>query len=245
MGVLDDLDTNGLYEATSLTMTGPASFSTSLLTDGTLEFTNVATVSVTDYRGGITVNGGVESFTGTDIVALTVAAAADDLTSLTADFKRDDEPSLSSTATAALEYDASSNNGDLDLSGGLANLGSVTVTGKAGDITISSAPNLTSVTVSADAMDFAMDDNDNLTSVNVTGAKFHDVSVTGMADLTSLTLNHTTKLPSTSSTASEKGAALTVYNNASLTSLTVSADDIDALSVYTNAALETRLYRFS
>jgi hypothetical protein len=239
MGVLDDLDTNGLYEATSLTMTGPASFSTSLLTDGTLEFTNVATVSVTDYRGGITVNGGVESFTGTDIVALTVAAAADDLTSLTADFKRDDEPSLSSTATAALEYDASSNNGDLDLSGGLANLGSVTVTGKAGDITISSAPNLTSVTVSADAMDFAMDDNDNLTSVNVTGAKFHDVSVTGMADLTSLTLNHTTKLPSTSSTASEKGASLTVYNNASLTSLTVSADDIDALSVYTNAALET------
>jgi hypothetical protein len=239
MGVLDDLDTNGLYEATSLTMTGPASFSTSLLTDGTLEFTNVATVSVTDYRGGITVNGGVESFTGTDIVALTVAAAADDLTSLTADFKRDDEPSLSSTATAALEYDASSNNGDLDLSGGLANLGSVTVTGKAGDITISSAPNLTSVTVSADAMDFAMDDNDNLTSVNVTGAKFHDVSITGMADLTSLTLNHTTKLPSTSSTASEKGASLTVYNNASLTSLTVSADDIDALSVYTNAALET------
>jgi hypothetical protein len=242
MGVLDDLDTNGLYEATSLTMTGPASFSTSLLTDGTLEFTNVADVTVTDYRGGITINGGVEKFTGTDVVALTVAAAADDLTELTVDFKRDDEPSLSSAATSALEYDAAAgNNGDLDLSGGLANLGKATVTGKAGDITISSAPNLTEVTVSADAMDFVMDDNDNLTSVNVTGAKFHDVSITGMADLTSLTLNHTTKLPEISTTASadETGAALTVYNNASLTSLTVSADDIDALSVYTNAALET------
>ena len=241
MPVLDDLDNNGVYEATSLTMTGPASFSTSLLTDGTLEFTNVASVSVTDYRGGITVNTGVETFTGTDIVALTVDTGADDLTSITADFKRDDEPSLSSTATAALEYDAAAgNNGDLSLTG-LANLASATITGDAGDITISTNPNLTSVTVSANAFDFTMDDNDNLTSVNVTGAKFHDVSITGMADLTSLTLNHTTKLPEVDTTAAndEKGAALTVYNNAALTSLTVSADDIDALSVYTNAALET------
>ncbi|MEL0008726.1 MAG: hypothetical protein VW741_02525, partial [Flammeovirgaceae bacterium] len=239
MPVIDDLDNNGTYEATSLTLTGPASFSTSLLTDGTLEFTNVATVSVTDYRGGITVNTGVETFTGTDIVALTVDTGADDLTSLTADFKRDDEPSLSSTAVAALAYDAAAgNNGDLSLTG-LANLSSATISGDAGDITISTNPNLTSVTVTANAFDFTMDDNDNLTSVNVTGAKFHDVSITGMADLTSLTLNHTTKLPSTSSTAAEKGAALTVYNNAALTSLTVSADDIDALSVYTNAALET------
>ena len=238
MPVLDDKDNNGTYEATSLTMTGPASFSTSLLTDGTLSFTNVATVSVTDYRGGITINTGVETFTGTDIVALTVDTGADDLTSLTADFKRDDEPSLSATATAALAYDQSSNNGDLSLTG-LANLTSATISGDAGDITISTNPNLTSVTVSANAFDFTMDDNDNLTSVNVTGAKFHDVSITGMADLTSLTLNHTTKLPSTSSSAAEKGAALTVYNNAALTSLTVSADDIDALSVYTNPVLET------
>ena len=60
-----------------------------------------------------------------------------------------------------------------------------------------------------------------------------------MADLTSITLNHTTKLPSTSSTAAEKGASLNVNTNASLASLTVSADDIDALSVYTNAVLAT------
>jgi len=238
MPVLDDKDNNGLYEATSLTMTGPASFSTSLLEDGTLSFTNVATVSVTDYRGGITVNTGVETFTGTDIVALTVDTGADDLTSITADFKRDDESTLTSAQTLALAYDQSSNNGDLSLTG-LANLTSATITGDSGDITISTNPNLTSVTVSANAFDFTMDDNDNLTSVNVTGAKFHDVAITGMADLTSLTLNHTTKLPSTSSTAAEKGASLNVNTNASLASLTVSADDIDALSVYTNAVLAT------
>ena len=241
MGILDDIDTNGVYEATSLTLTGPASFTTTLLTDGTMAFTNVATVSVTGYRGGITVNGGVETFNGQDVVAVTVAAGADDLTSFTAKMKRDDEPSLSTTATAALEYDASSNNGDIDLSGGLANLATVNISGKAGDITISSAPNLTGVTVSADAFDFTMDDNDNLTSVTVTGAKFHDVSVTGMADLATLVLNHTTKLPAVSSTASanEKGASMTVYNNASLASLTMGADDIDNLAVYTNPALTT------
>jgi hypothetical protein len=241
MPVLDDLDNNGLYEATALTMTGPASFSTSLLTDGTLEFTNVATVSVTDYRGGITINTGVETFTGTDIVALTVDTGADDLTSVTADFKRDDAANLTTAQTAALAYDqAAGNNGDLSLTG-LANLTSATVTGDAGDITISTNPNLTTVTISANAFDLAMDDNDNMTSVTVTGAKFHDVSVTGMADLTSLTLDHTTKLPEVSTTASadETGASMTVTGNPSLTSLTASADDIDALSVYTNAALET------
>jgi len=241
MPVLDDLDNNGLYEATSLTLTGPASFSTTLLTDGTLSFTNVADVSVTDYRGGITINTGVKTFTGTDIVALTVDTGADDLTTLTADFKRDDEPSLSATSIAALEYDsADGNNGDLSLTG-LANLTTATISGDAGDITISTNPNLTTVTVSANAFDFTMDDNDNLTSVTVTGAKFHDVSITGMADLTTLTLDHTTKLPAVSSTASanEKAASLTVYNNASLTSLTSSADKIDSLNVYTNAVLET------
>ena len=241
MGILDDIDTNGVYEATSLTLTGPAAFTTTLLTDGTMAFTNVATVNVTGYRGGITLNGGVETFNGQDVVAVTVAAAADDLTSFTAKMKRDDEPSLSTTATAALEYDASSNNGDIDLSGGLANLTTVNISGKAGDITISSAPNLTGVTVSADSFDFTMDDNDNLTSVTVTGAKFHDVSVTGMADLTALVLNHTTKLPevSTTATADETGASITVTGNASLASLTMGADDIDNLAISTNAALTT------
>ena len=239
MGVLDDKDANGVYEATALTMTGPASFTTTLLTDGTMEFTDVATVNVTGYRGGITLNSGVETFNGQDIVAVTVAAAADDLSSFTAKMKRDDDPSNSSTTTAGLEYDTSSNLGNIDLSGGLANLATVNVSGKAGDITISDAPNLTSVTVSADAFDFTMDNNDNLTSVTVTGAKFHDVSVTGMADLTSLVLNHTTKLPSTSSTVTETGATMDVTGNASLASLTMGADDIDNLAVNTNPALAT------
>jgi hypothetical protein len=242
MPILDDLGLTGSYENTDLTLNGPASFTTTLMTDGIISLTNVATANITGFRGDIEINAGVETFTGTNVTEISVAASADDLKTFTAKMKRDDLPTLSTAQTAALEYDAAGGNlGDLDLSGGLANLETVNISGKAGDITISSAPNLTGVTVSADAFDFTMNDNDNLTSVNVTGAKFHDVSVTGMADLTSLTLNHTTKLPEVDTTAAndEKAASLTVQTNASLASLTVSADDIDSLTVTTNPALDT------
>jgi hypothetical protein len=212
------------------------------MTDGTIALTNVATASVTGYRGDIEINAGVVTFTGTNVTEISVAATADDLKTFSATMKRDDLTTLSTAQTAALEFDASGGNlGDIGLGGGLANLETVTIAGKAGDITISNAPNLTSVTISADAFDLTMSDNDNMTSVSVNGAKFHDVNITDMADLTSLTLDHTTKLPEVSTTASadEKAASMSVTTNASLTSLTISADDIDALTVTGNAALAT------
>ena len=242
MPILDDLSLTGTYENTDLTLNGPASFTTTLMTDGTISLTNVATVNITGFRGDIEINAGVETFTGTNVTEISVAATADDLTSFTAKMKRDDAPGQSTAAIAALEYDAAGGNlGDINLGGGLANLATVDISGKAGDITISSAPNLTSVVLNADAFDLTMNDNDNLTSVKVTGSKFHDVAITGMADLTSLTLDHTTKLPEVDTTAAndEVGATLNVNTNASLTSLTVSADDIDNLQVHTNAALAT------
>jgi hypothetical protein len=242
MPILDDKGLTGSYENTDLTLNGPASFTTTLMTDGIISLTNVATANITGFRGDIEINAGVVTFTGTDVTEISVAAGADDLKTFTAKMKRDDLPTLSTAQTAALEYDAAAGNlGDIDLSGGLANLETVSISGKAGDITISSAPNLTGVTVSADAFDFTMNDNDNLTSVSVNGAKFHDVSITGMADLTTLTLDHTTKLPEVDTTAAndEKAASLTVTTNASLTNLTVSADDFDSLTVTGNAALAT------
>jgi hypothetical protein len=242
MPVLDDLGLTGAYENTDLDINGPASFTTTLMTDGTIALTNVATASVTGYRGDIEINAGVVTFTGTNVTEISVAATADDLKTFSATMKRDDLTTLSTAQTAALEFDAAAGNlGDIGLGGGLANLETVTIAGKAGDITISNAPNLTSVTISADSFDLTMADNDNLTSVSVNGAKFHDVSITDMADLTTLTLDHTTKLPEVSTTASadEKAASMTVQTNASLTTLTISADDIDALTVTGNAALAT------
>ena len=242
MPIIDDKNTLGVFEATNVTLNGPSSFTTTLLDDSDMSFTNVATVNVTDNRGAITVNAGVETLSLTDVVEVTVSAAADDLVTATIDFKADDEPTLTSTATAALAYDADAfvadDQGDIDLTT-LANLKTVTISGTAGDINIDQNPNLETVTVSADAKDFYLVDNDNMTSVTVTGAHFSDVEVSGHADLVTLTLDHTTKVRSTSSSAAEKSVSLDVNTNASLTSLTSSADDISDLRVYTNAVLAT------
>jgi len=242
MPLLDDKNTLGVYEATNVTLNGPKSFSSTLLDDSTMIFTNTETVTVSNNRGSITVNAGVETLSLTDVVEVTVAATADDLVTATIDFKADDEPTLSATATAALAYDADAfvadDQGDIDLTT-LANLKTVTISGVAGDINIDQNPNLETVTVSADAKDFYLVDNDNMTSVTVTGAKFSDVEVSGHADLVTLTLDHTTKVRSSSATAAEKAVGLNVNTNASLTTLTSSADDIDTLKVYTNAVLAT------
>ena len=50
-----------------------------MLHDGAYTFTNVATVAVHNFRGTITINGGVKNFTGNNIVELILSAAATDL----------------------------------------------------------------------------------------------------------------------------------------------------------------------
>jgi len=242
MPVLDDLNSLGTFEATNLTLTGPASFTTTLLTDSTMTFTDVATVNVTGNRGSVDINTGVKNATLTDVVTVTVDSGADDLETLSVKFKSDDEPTLTAAQKLALRYDADAfvadDKGDLDVSG-LANLTSVTVSGTAGDINIDANPNLTSVTISADAKDLYLVDNDNMTSVNVTGAKFGSIEVSGNADLATLVLNSTTALRGTSPTAAEKSVTLNVNSNPELTSLTASMDDISGLIVKANAKLAT------
>jgi hypothetical protein len=242
MPLLDDLNLLDVYEATHITMTGPKSFTTTLLDDSTMSFTTVETVNVTDNRGAITIGAGVETLTLVDVVEVTVGAAADDLVTASIDFKADDEPSLTTAQTAALNDDADAfvadDKGDIDLTT-LANLTTVTISGISGDINIDQNPNLETVTVTADGHDLYLVDNDNMTSVTLTGAKLSDIEVSGHADLATLTLDHTTSLSDTSSTAAEKAVGVNVNTNASLTSLTSSVDDIDYLQVYTNAVLAT------
>ena len=242
MPLLDDKNTLGAFETTNITINGPATFTTTLLTDSTMSFTNVATVNVTGNRGSVDIDTGVENATLTDVVTVTVDGGADDLETISVDFKSDDEPTLTTAETTALRYDADAfvadDKGDLDLSG-LANLTSATVSGTAGDINIDANPNLTTVTISADAKDLYLVDNDNMTSVTVTGAKFGSIEVSGNADLATLALNSTTALRSTSTTAAEKSVTLNVNANPELTSLTASMDDVSGLIVKANAKLAT------
>ena len=242
MPLLDDLNTLGVYEETNLTLNGPAAYTSSLMQDSDQSYTNVATVNVSGNIGDITINAGVETLTITDGVTVTVSAAADDLVTATIDMAADSETTLTAAQTAALRYDAdgfvADDKGDLDLTT-LANLKTVTISGVAGDINLDQNPNLETVTISADAMDLYLVDNDNMTSVNVTGAKLGSVEVSGHADLAALTLNHTTSLRSSSTSAAEKSVTVNVNTNPSLASLTAGMDDVSGLLVYTNAALAT------
>jgi len=242
MPILDDQNTLGVYEATDITMTGPKSFTSTLLTDSEMIFTNVETLSIANNIGSITINAGVETATLTDVVEVTVAPAADDLVTFSVDFKADDAATLNAAALLALRYDndafAPSGQGDIDLTT-LANLKTVTVSGVAGDINIDQNPNLETVTVSADAKDLYLVDNDNMTSVTVTGASLGSVEVSGNADLTSLALDHTTALRSKTTSTAEKSVTVNVNTNASLTSLTAGMKDVSGLLVYTNANLAT------
>ena len=242
MPLLDDLNTLGVYEETNLTLNGPAAYTSSLMQDSDQSYTNVATVNVSGNIGDITINAGVETLTITDGVTVTVSAAADDLVTATIDMAADSESTLTAAQTAALRYDAdgfvADDKGDLDLTT-LANLKTLTISGVAGDINVDQNPNLESLTVSADAMDLYVVDNDNMTSVNVTGAKLGSVEFSGHADLASLTLNHTTALRSSSTSAAEKSVTVNVNTNPSLASLTAGMDDVGGLLVYTNAVLAT------
>ena len=242
MPLLDDLNTLGVYEETNLTLNGPAAYTSSLMQDSDQSYTNVATVNVSGNIGDITINAGVETLTITDGVTVTVSAAADDLVTATIDMAADSESTLTAAQTLALRYDAdgfvADDKGDLDLTT-LANLKTLTISGVAGDINVDQNPNLESLTVSADAMDLYVVDNDNMTSVNVTGAKLGSVEFSGHADLAALTLNHTTALRSTSTSAAEKSVTVNVNTNPSLASLTAGMDDVGGLLVYTNAVLAT------
>ena len=242
MPLLDDLNTLGVYEATDLTLNGPASYTSSLMQDSDQDYTNVATVNVSGNIGDITINAGVETLSITDGVTVTVAATADDLVTASIDMAADTEATLTAAQTLALRYDADAfvadDKGDLDLTT-LANLKTVTISGVAGDINVDQNPNLESLTVTADAMDLYVVDNDNMTSVDVTGAKLGSVEFSGHADLASLELDHTTSLRSTSTSAAEKSVTVNVNTNATLASLTAGMDDVSGLLVYTNAALAT------
>ena len=247
---LDDVDAAGDQSALALDITGPASLTITKLDGygGSMALTNVATASVTDYNAVVTVNGNVDDLTLVDVQGVDLSSASD-LETASIDLARDDYSGNTSTQTAAFEYDAATAtaaSGDITIQG-KANLTSLTISGSVGDVVIGGSTsgqgnaNLASITMSAAASDLSIVDNDNLTSVTLTGAQIGDLTVSGNADLASLTADHTTKLRQSTSTATtmEKGAVLTITDNPELASLTFSADDVLGMVMTNNAKLAT------
>ena len=150
----------------SLTLNGPASFtngtaagtfaSTGLpgntlgLHDGTISLTNVATATIHNYRGALTLSTGVKTFVGTNIVTVTHSGATD-LETVDITFMRDNDPALTAAQTADLGEEDNATAQDMSFGSTHTKLTSATVTGTAGDFTANAAPALTTVNLTGAA----------------------------------------------------------------------------------------------
>ena len=245
---------NGTTQNATLTLNGPASFtngtaagtfaSTGLAgntvgaVDGTLSFTNVATVAVHNFRGAIELETGVKSFTGKNIVTLgTTTNKLTDAVSLeTANITmiRDNDPNNLSTTTAANLLSSASAQ-DIAFTAAHSKLTSATITGATGDISFTSVPALTTVDLTgADAFDVSASGNAAMSSWT-DASKAEDRVFDNNDLMTAVTLSATTKLTVTG----DKAVSVSVDGNAEMTSLTLGMDDAEALSVTDNPKLAT------
>jgi hypothetical protein len=236
----------------TLTLNGPASFtngtsagtfaSTGLpgntlgLHDGTISLTNVATATIHNYRGALTLSTGVKTFVGTNIVTVTHSGATD-LETVDITFMRDNDPALTAAQTADLGEEDNATAQDMSFGSTHTKLTSATVTGTAGDFTANAAPALTTVNLTgAAAFDVNITGNTALTTfTDATSA--NDWTFTNNDLMTAVNAAHTTTL--TTSAAADKAASVTVTGNAEITTLTIGFDDVDVLNITSNAKLAT------
>jgi len=255
LGAWVSKDAAGNHVNATLALNGPVSFtngtsagtfaSTGLpgntlgANDGTLSFTNVATVNVHNFRGDIELETGVTTFTGTNVV--TVGTTTNPLTdavsleTLNVTQMRDNTPGLSAAAVANLDDSDDNTVQDLAFTAAHAKLTSATITGKTGDVTFTSVPLLATVNLTdADAFVVSASGNASLTSwTDATTAEDRTFSDNDL--MTSVSLSATTKLTATSDTA----ISVTVNGNAELTTLTLGGNSVDNLQITQNPKLAT------
>jgi len=225
---LDDVDADGDQADIYLSITGPASFTTSKFEDGALTFEDVETVEVNGFNGTITTNDGVESFTADSLVNDYVVGS--DIETL--------------NVTGKVDPDSTTDQSGPDISTSSDNLISATVAGNVGLVSFTSAGNLETVTVSADvAGAITITGNGDLTSVTLTDSKATGVTVSGNNELTSLTIDTTIQAGRGATAAAtallKKDGSIVVTNNTDLTSLTITSKDAKTLTITGNAELAT------
>ena len=194
-----------------------------MLRDNTL--TDVATVSLTDFKGAVILAGDVESFTSNSLVSLSVTAGA----SLeTVDVTGAIDPDATTAATKLGPAISLDTLGDLE---------TVTIAGIAPSVNIGSNGNLTTLTISADvAGAITIDNNTDLETVTLTGAKAYSLDVDTNSDLAALTVDLTWR---GNGVLTVIDGTLDVTDNESLESLTVSSDKLENLTVTGNDDLTT------
>ena len=244
IGSLDDVKTDGTAAPVALTLNGPKDVSITNMTAyaGSLSLTNVENATVTGFKGPITVNGGVENITMTDVEDFAFSSATG-LKTVTLDVDKASDPALTATQKAPSAYGGSvtaytSPTPSLTFSG-MANLTDVTLTGFYDALTFTSLANLTTVDIDATLGDLTMSGNNSMTSFDVTGSEIGNVSMTSNTGISTIELDHTTDLNFHGATTDRGYVTLTITGNSELTSLTNSADKIMTLNVQDNDKLTT------
>jgi hypothetical protein len=244
IGSLDDVKTDGTAAPVALTLNGPKDVSITNMTAyaGSLSLTNVENATVTGFKGPITVNGGVENITMTDVEDFAFSSATA-LKTVTLDVDKASDPALTATQKAPSAYGGSvtaytSPTPSLTFSG-MANLTDVTLTGFYDALTFTSLANLTTVDIDATLGDLTMSGNNSMTSFDVTGSEIGNVSMTSNTGISTIELDHTTDLNFHGATTDRGYVTLTITGNSELTSLTNSADKIMTLNVQNNDKLTT------
>ncbi|MDA9811976.1 hypothetical protein N9C07_07160 [Flavobacteriaceae bacterium] len=227
---LDDIDADGdtLEDGLTLDITGPASFAVSNIADGSITLTDVATVNLTDFNGSVTIAGDVLSLTSNSLVNLTITTG----TSLeTLDVTGVSDPD-------AEDADDADWYGPAIALASLSDLESATIAGKVASVSVSSNGNLTDLTISATVADaISVSENSDLTGLTVTGATASGISVDDNSDLETLSIDLT--FAAGTATSAVIDGSVSITDNESLESLTVSSDKIETLTITGNDDLTT------
>ena len=209
---------------------------------GSLSLTNVENATITGFKGPITVNGGVENITMTDVEDFAFSSATG-LKTVTLDVDKASDPALTATQKAPSAY-AGAVTGytaptpDLSFAS-MSSLTSVTLTGFYNSLSFDGLANLTSVDIDVTTGDLTINNNDNLTSLDVTGSEIGNVTVTNNDAIATVDLDHTTDLNFYGSTTDRTSVSLTVTGNSEMTTLHNSGDKVLTMNVTSNAKLAT------
>ena len=239
IAALDDLNAAGTAVDMSLTVNGPKDVTITGWDDsytGTITASNIENLTVTGYEGTIAVGDGVENFTATGAILVTITGA-DDLETFDLTNKLFDDPNIGTTAKASVAYGAYGEETSLVFSS--ASLTTVKLTGYYQAVTSSGNANLVSVDIDASMNDLNLTNNDNLVTLDVTGSQINDVTLVNNDAIVSAVFDHSTELNYIGATADDKDVTATITGNTAMTSLTWNADNVSTLTVTGNTVLAT------
>ena len=220
--VLASVDANGLESTLDLTVEGASSLDFSLITDGDISATDVATVTGgADHDGTITLEGVTKAVIPNFTRGLTITGT-NDLEYLHV---------IGATPTVQTGATAVTTTPDLDVTG-QTGLETVIIDGTLGDVTLSGNTKLNDITLTAISESVTVSGADDLVSLAIAGTT-KSIAVTSNTDLESLVITAELNTAKGNGAVATSGS-LVVTGNTDLASLTSAFDPIKTLTITGN-----------